>query len=230
MITIRLAQAKLKVWSGYTANRSGYLPSRMSWLEPDAAADVTRMQEAAEWRFEFTDGYRSPMYQLQCIENASAKKRRLYAPPTKSGHNWGWSLDVAVKETLANLKASSNPRLQIAGQSRDAMARFMAEYGWTGIRSENWHFNHLGQHKSTVAKINALYGSQFAYDSHELQRQLNAFLGMSLEIDGIVGKNTRKAISKAQRRLAAAGVKATGEADDWTKRLLAGMTMKVEKL
>ena len=44
------------------------------------------------------------------------------------------------------------------------------------------------------------------------------------------GKNTRKAIAKAQRRLSAAGVKATGEADDWTKRLLAGMTMKVEKL
>jgi D-alanyl-D-alanine dipeptidase len=230
MITIRLAQARLKVWSGYTANKSGYLPSRMSWLEPEAAAAVTAMQEASDWRFEFTDGYRSPMYQLQCIENASAKKRRLYAPPTKSGHNWGWSLDVAVKETLANFRASSNPEIKIAGQSRDAMARFMAQFGFTGIRSENWHFNHLGQYRSTVAKINAVYGSKFVYDDAELQRQLNAFIGAGLKIDGDAGKLTRAATSKAQRRLRAAGVKATGIADDWTRRLLAGMTMRVEKL
>jgi D-alanyl-D-alanine dipeptidase len=230
MITLRLKKAKLKVWSGYTANKSGFLPSRMSWMEPAAAADVERMQEAAEWRFEFTDGYRSPEYQLQCIESASEKKRRLYAPPTKSGHNWGWSLDVSVKNTLANLLASKNPELRVAGQSRNAMARFMARYGFTGIRSENWHFNHLDGFKSTVAKINAIHGGKFEYGTAELQRQLNAFLGAKLKVDGDLGKNTRAALKKAQRRLQAAGVEVTGEADPWTKRVLAGMTLKIEKL
>ena len=172
MITLHLAQAQLKAWSGYTSNRSGFLPTRMSWMEPAAALSINELQKVAESRFEFTDGFRSPEYQLQCIVEQAAR-RRLFAPPTKSGHNWGCSVDVSVNNTLANLKMSSNPELVVAGQSRDAMARFMARFGWTGIRSENWHFNHLNGHRSTTAKINAIHGSKFVYDDHTLQRMLN---------------------------------------------------------
>lgn len=230
MITLHLVQAKVKAWSGYTANRTGFLPSRMSWFEPEVAAALEEMQEAAEWRFEFTDGYRSPEYQLEAIRKASKTKRRLYAPPTKSGHNFGWSIDVAVDETMKNLSMSSKPELVVAGQSRDSMARFMSRFGFTGIRGERWHFNHLRGYASTTKRINALFGSKFNYDNADLQRMLNQWMGSQLKIDGDVGQKTRAVIKKAQRRLEIVkGVEVTGNPDEWTKRLLAGMTLKVEK-
>jgi hypothetical protein len=230
MITLHLVQARVKAWSGYTANRTGFLPARMSWFEPEVARSLEEMQEAAEWRFEFTDGYRSAQYQLEAIKKASKTKRRLYAPPTKSGHNFGWSVDVSVDNTLKNLSKSSKPELQVAGQSRDSMARFMARFGWTGIRGERWHFNNLRGHRSTAARINAIHASKFIYDDQDLQRMLNTWMGSKLEIDGDVGPKTRAVVKKAQRKLAVVkGVEITGNPDAWTRRLLAGMTMKVEK-
>lgn len=231
MITLHLTQARIRAWSGYTANRTGFLPSRMSWMEPAAAKALEDMQEAANWLFEFTDGYRSPQYQLESIRNASKKKKRLYAAPTKSGHNFGWSVDVSVDKTLANLRQSSNPELCVAGQSRDSMARFMSRFGFSGIRGERWHFNHLEGLRSTVARINSKYSSKFEYDDYELQRMLNKWMGTHLKIDGDVGPKTRAIVKKTQRKLVVVkGVKITGNPDPWTRRLLAGMTLEIEKV
>jgi hypothetical protein len=230
MITLHLVQAKVKAWSGYTANRTGFLPARMSWFEPEVARALEAMQQEAEWLFEFTDGFRSAEYQLEAIRSASKKKRRLYAPPTKSGHNFGWSVDVSVDNTLANLLKSSKPELQVAGQSRDSMARFMSRFGFSGIRGERWHFNHLRGYKSTAKRIEAIHSSKFVYDDQDLQRMLNAWMSSTLSIDGDIGPKTRAVVKKAQRKLSIVkGVEVTGNPDAWTRRLLAGMTMKVEK-
>ena len=58
MLVLELSRVKARVFSGYTANKTGWLPKRMSWMQPLAAKSLTEMGEACGHRMEFTDVYR----------------------------------------------------------------------------------------------------------------------------------------------------------------------------
>jgi hypothetical protein len=200
----------------------------MSWLEPEAAAAFTKMNEACGQRIEYTDLYRSTLTQILAIKNANPEKKRLYAPPTKSGHNFGFSCDVAIKETLENFQKSKVTELVIASRDRQALGRWMKDFGWTGITTENWHFNFLGTHESAVKKIDTLY--DLTLTNEDVQRALNALLGKKIKplaIDGQLGPKSHEAALLA--------VKVLGYADEggftpWFRRLLSGATVTIEEV
>ena len=233
MLTLTLTQVEARSWRGYTKNADGKLPRRMAWLEPKAAADFKRMVEASGNRIEFTDVYRSVFYQLQCIQGATEAKRRLYAPPTKSGHNFGMSIDVAIDETLENFKASGVNELIIASRNYEALRRWFLAYGWHYIEKERWHFDHLDGQQTVLARINAVYGPAMALSNVELQRALNTLVGASLPAplaeDGIIGEKTDQACKIADKILGAGPEHSVGPSP-WFRRLLAGVTATIKEV
>lgn len=230
MLVLKLKQARLPAWRGYTANKSGFLPRRMSWMQPAAADDIGRMMAACGDAIEVTDGYRSVAYQIESIARQKAKQR-LFAPPTKSGHNFGWSIDVKISETLENFRASDSAEIRAAGRDRASLVRWMARFGWSGIRKESWHFNHLEGYASTVKRIDAQYGAALALDNEDVQRALNELVGKKLDeplvVDGILGIKTSAAAKVADGIL---NTNDHGAFSAWFRRVLAGATAKIEEV
>lgn len=230
MLDLQLSQVKARCWRGYHKNKTGWLPKRMSWMEPEAATDFERMNEACGHRIEYTDVYRSSRLQIQAIKTAT-KKRRLFAPPTKSGHNFGFSFDAKISETLENFRKSKVPELVIAGRDRQSLVRWMMRFGWSGIKKESWHFNHLGSHGSTVKKIDAVYGAKLALNNEDVQRALNKLVGQRLAeplaIDGILGTKSGEAASLSYDIL---GYDDQGAFSGWYRRLLAGATATITEV
>jgi len=226
MLTLRLSQVRARSWRGYNQE---WLANRMSWTEPAAAASFTKMNEACGHRIEYTDLYRSTLTQILAIKNANKEKKRLYAPPTKSGHNFGFSCDVAIKETLENFQKSKITELVIASRDRQSLGRWMKNFGWTGIASESWHFNHLGDHESAVKKIDAVYDLTLTND--DVQRALNTLLGRQLKqplaIDGQLGPKSHEAALLAVKVL---GYEDQAGFTPWFRRLLAGATVTIEEV
>lgn len=239
VVKIKVRQVEAQAWEGYGIKtklgrgdnkKAKKMPARVSWLEPDAADSFMAMQIASHFLMQFTDIYRRVQFQIDArIKAKGSKKYRLLAPPTKSGHNFGWSFDLAVKETLLAFRASGIPELIAAGQNRASLGEWMKQFGWTGIRSESWHFNFLGEHRSTVAKIDALYGDKLSLTDHELQMCLNDLLGRSIKpltVDGIIGKRTIAACIKAYPKLDLNEVEARSTSK-WFRRVLAGATAEL---
>lgn len=232
MFVLKLSRVKAKCWRGYTQNRSGWLPKSWSWMQPDAAAAFKAMNDACGNRIEYTDVYRSAMTQIKAIRGATVRKRRLYAPPTKSGHGFGWSFDAKIPETLENFRKSKIPELVTAGKDRQSLGLWMKQFGWTGIRSESWHFNYLGEHKSTVKKIEAMYGEALKLNNHDVQKALNMLLKgkngfVPLVVDGALGTKSNTAAKKADKLL---GTKDNGAFSAWFRRVLAGATVEIEEV
>ena len=227
MIVLEMKQAQLPAWRGYTSNRTGFLPKRMSWMEPKAADSLTKMSDACGGRIEVTDGFRSVLFQVESIREQKAK-RRLFAKPTKSGHNFGFSIDIKVAETLENFRKSKIPELVAAGRDRAALVRWMKKFGWTGIKKESWHFNFLGDHESTSKKIEALYAKSFEINNQDVQRALNKLVGDDLEeplvIDGVIALKTSAAANLADKVL---NLNDRGAFSAWFRRVLAGATMEI---
>jgi len=222
-----LAQA----WEGYENIKTPVgdglpgvrMPSTVAWFEPEAADKFAEMQEACGWRMQFTDMYRSVSYQIKCIKRASEEKRRLYAPPTKSGHNFAWSFDLSIRETLMAFRRSGNPELVAAGKNRNSLVDWMRQFGWTGIRKERWHFNFLGKYPTTTSKINAVYGDALNLSNKDVQRCLNRLLDEDLVVDGILGRKSHAAALKSASRLGVSQNLAGGFTN-WYRRVLAGAT------
>jgi hypothetical protein len=231
MLVLQLSQVKARASRKYHQNRTGWLPKRMSWMEPGAAAEFERMNLACDNRMTFTDIYRSTMTQILAIRGASKKKRRLYAPPTKSGHNFAFSTDVDIDETLENFRKSRTPELVAASRDHQALGRWMLRFGFSGISRERWHFNFLGEHTSTLKKIDAVYGVDLAMANEDLQRALNRLVGNQLKeplvIDGALGVKTTHAAKLAQPIL---GYDDQGEFSGWFRRLVAGATVRIKEV
>lgn len=235
MLVLDLRHTRIRAWRGYTQVRrregdKGFLPKRMALLAPAASLALEEMQAACDDAIEVTDGYRSVAYQIRCRREQKAK-RRLFAPPTKSGHNFGRSIDVKVKETLENLRASRDPRLVAAGRDRASLGRWMAGFGWTGIRSESWHFNFLEGHASTVQLIDEVYGEALTPDNARVQEALNRLLGNKLPaplvIDGILGSKSHAAGLLADQVL---DINDRGDFGPWFRRVLAGAAAEVREV
>lgn len=232
MFKLQLVYVKAPAFTGYKS-AGGVLAQRISLLEPKAAAAFTRLVADSDGLITFTDVYRSTLTQIDSIARATKEKKRLYAPPTKSGHQYGMSIDVAIDESCARLKTSAKKDLKEAGASRDMLAAFLLRYGFHGIKSERWHFDFLDGHKYVTERINAVHGKSFALDDVAVQRALNRLAAMNigyvlaepLAEDGVHGKKTLAAVAAARPRL---GILDGAGADAWFRRVLAGATSEVE--
>lgn len=231
MLVLKLTQVKARASRIYTQNTTGWLPARMAWLDPRAARDFERMNEACGHRIEYTDVYRSTLTQILAIRQATRAKKRLYAPPTKSGHNFGLSVDIGVEATLENFRKSGQADLVVASRDRPALGRWMAGFGWTGIDSEDWHFNHLDGAASAVKKIDAEYGERLRLSNVDVQRAINRLLKLDKPLveDGQLGPVTASAAKAAVAQLDCGGEE-NGDFGPWFRRLLAGATVTVEEV
>jgi hypothetical protein len=198
-------------------------------MEPEAADSLAKMMAACGNRIEVTDGFRSVLYQIESIREQKTK-RRLFAKPTKSGHNFGFSIDIKIAETLENFRKSKIPELVAAGRDRAALVRWMKKFGWTGIKKESWHFNFLGEHESTAKKIEALYAKDFELDNEGVQKALNKLVGSELEepleLDGVLALKTSAAAKIADKVL---NLNDRGAFSAWFRRVLAGATMEIQE-
>lgn len=240
VVRIPVQRVEAQAWEGYKlktklgrgSNKKALrMPATVTWFEPDAAKAFMEMQEACEYLMQFTDLYRSVMFQIGArIKAKGSKKYRLLAPATKSGHNFAWSFDVAIRETLRDFRSSKDPELVAAGANRASLGEWMKQFGWTGIRSESWHFNFLGEHRTTVAKINAKYGDAMRLSNREVQQCLNSLLKDDLEeplvIDGILGRKSDKAAMMAYPKLDLNRNDASAWSA-WFRRVLGGATAKL---
>jgi len=207
------------------------LPERMRYLEPEAADSYLAL-EATPQRLRVTDMWRSADSSLQ----ASLEKRGVQRPAF-SGHNYGLSIDLDVRDCMDRLH-----------MSKRALDDFMASQGWYCHRkdhvldSEGWHFNFLGiggdaerylaqsaRAQSTApaleAKIQELYGADLDLPALQVQAALRRAHLYTGDLDGILGPMSRRAILSFQR---AWELPATGVADTVTQRTLAFVTAEVE--
>jgi hypothetical protein len=190
---------------GIYATRAGpnTLPERFRRLAPDAADALLRL-EAATGGLIYTDMLRS------AEESLAARKRKVgVAAPGWSGHNWGFSVDVAVEETL-----------KLRFWKYADLLEAMRVHGWhchrrdgaVGYRQmESWHFNYFGDdaakwlahaHESWSAPvehlIEAVYGP-FQLTVREAQAALAKLRMYSGDVDGLLGPITRESILAFQR-------------------------------
>lgn len=195
------------------------LPERFRFLWP-TAAEGFRALEAETGGLIYSDILRSAEESLHALQTKTGVQ-----PPSYSGHNFGFSVDVAVDETLRLRKWTYEELLEV-----------MAAHGWHCHRrdgkrgSEAWHFNFFGDAapvylgviggwSAPLEKlIQEVYGPGFLLTNEEVQvglRKLSMYFG---DIDGILGPRTKQGLMAFQRawRLPASGV-----ADPRTKRVLA---------
>lgn len=197
MFEIDVHQLQIPSWSGYGVR---YLPRSFSYLSSEISQSFISMNNECEERIKYTDGFRSVLTQVKVIRTASKTKKRLYASPSKSGHNFGMSLDVAIDESLSLLRQSEKKSLRDAGESRDSLAAYMQKFDWSGISNEDWHFNGPGFRNVTKA-IDARYAAFFYLSAKDMQRCLNSLLVASLVEDGIIGKKTIAQVKAAKNML-----------------------------
>ncbi len=194
---------------GPVANR---LPDRLRQLAWDAG--VSFMARLVAYVV-VSDMRRTPEQSFDAI-----KRRKGSLPPGRSGHGFGWSIDIHVPKTIANLqRAGYNVR------SKRALDDWMAQRGWYCHRAdglmelENWHYNFLDtdylRDKTPAQKrakspallelqIQRAYGevfSRFASDVSAHQRALATLKLYNGAVDGDAGPRTRSAISMFQRMM-----------------------------
>jgi len=197
------------------------LPPEISWLQPDAARAYDEMQKACGHRLILLDAFRPVLAQIECNRGNDQRK---HATPTKSGHNFGWSFDVDFKNTILQFARSGSPELMAASRDRNAVARWMLQFGWYAVKNEGGHFDFLTSFPTVLARIDTMYGEGFALTNHDVQRALNKLVGSNLEIDGDLGMNTHEQMLKADRIL---DVDDRGDASQWWRRVLAGATAEI---
>lgn len=200
------------------ANLPG-LPPELSWLQPDAARALTTMQSACGDRVVITDAFRPVLMQIECNRG---NDERLHATPTKSGHNFGWSLDVDVKNTILAFARSTSPELVTASRDRSALARWMLQFGWHTAKNENGHIDFLTTFPTVLARIEATY--DFSLTNEDVQHALNKLVGSNITIDGDLGVATHEHMLKADKIL---DIVDRGDASQWWRRVLAGATAEI---
>lgn len=201
------------------------LPERFRYLWPAAAVGFGAL-ETGTGGLVYSDMLRSAEESLHAMQTKSGVQ-----PPGFSGHNFGFSFDCAVEETLKR-------------HTWD-YARLLAElekYGWychrrdgaRGYRqSESWHFNFFGPDFGKYVGralgpggwaapleglIQDVYGSAFVLGDAGVQASLKKLGMYAGDVDGLVGPLTRQGVAAFQRAWL---LKETGDADAKTQRVLA---------
>lgn len=234
---LNMRKTSVRAWRGYRRVREmevedgvPLLPRRLVWMEPEASQALEAMQEACDFRMEFAGCYRSVPYQARMIREQGEQHRRL-AKPTKSGHNFGFSVDVKISETLENFTKSGNAVLIAAGRDYASLKRWMKQFGFTGVKYQTSHFNYLGKFTTAVKKIEEIYAPSLKLTNEEVQQALNKLLSKQLSepliVDGIIGTKTGDAGDIADELLA---TKDKGAFGHWFRRVLAGSVITINEV
>jgi hypothetical protein len=224
MLKLKLTALPASILGIYGSERNE-LPERMRYLHPDAAASYMAM-EAGPQRLRVSDMWRSAEASLR----ARSEKRGVQ-PPGRSGHNFGFCIDLDVDWMLKQYR-----------WSKQELDRYMNEHGWYCHRkdhereSESWHFNFFGAEsakylaaaqgsRSTAAgleqKIQDVYGSSFKLSASETQAALQGLKLYGGAIDGEIGPLAREALMAFQRSWS---LPSHGDLDADTQRLLVFVT------
>lgn len=211
----------------------GLVPKRARFMEPAAASALMQLISASNNSLVFTDIYRSPEASL-----AARRSKRGVQPPGYSGHNFGFSFDLDIAETLRVMKIRYVELIEL-----------LRQYGFHCHRrdlassaDESWHQNYFGEEADGLlklldpqqprtwatpleAKIVQVYGTSFTFDAKELQAQLSRLWLYRGEVDGKEGPLTREAVAAFQR---AWGLADDGIAGPRTRRVLAVVASEVE--
>jgi peptidoglycan hydrolase-like protein with peptidoglycan-binding domain len=224
MLTLKLTPLPPTILGIY-GPQADQLPTRMRFLHPDAAASFMRIERGPR-RLRVSDMWRSAESSAQ-----ARNQKRGVQPPGRSGHNFGFAMDLDVDWMLSQYQLSK-PQLD----------SFMNENGWYCHRkdhlrdSESWHFNFFGGESDRYltisgpfgstsagleAKIQDVYGKSFLLGSRELQTALRTLRLYGGDIDGEIGPLSVEAIKAFQRTWE---LPVTGTAGPDTQRLLAFVT------
>lgn len=208
---------------GIYGPRKVTLPDRMRFLHPQAAwAYLEHLTDYVVC----SDMFRSPEASMQAVAEG-----RGALPPSYSGHNYGFSIDIAVDRVMKNLGLKKKVELD----------RWMVEKGWycfwrDGRRGkEDWHYNFFTpaeaarfierRETSTRAalerKIKAVYGGHFKLTAIAAQGALAKLRLYNGALDGVFGNLSKQALMAFQRTWR---LRATAELDPNTMRLLAYCT------
>lgn len=183
-----------------------YFPPSAALLHPDAAAAYAAVEAGTGKRLRVSDIFRSPESSLMAMQQKAGVQ-----PPGYSGHNFGFSIDVATDACLKSF-----------GMTKKAFDEMMESYGWYCHRKdrqrgfEDWHYNHFGvgavaapwlaacassvvTSAGIEAKIVATYGKSFQLSNEELQTLLQKLKMYGGEIDGDIGPKSQQAILAFER-------------------------------
>lgn len=218
MLTITLSSIPALKVRGIYKTKSGTLelPERMRYLHPSAADSFLGFCEYAV----VSDMFRSPESSLAAVRAGRGAKL-----PGFSGHNYGLSIDLDIRETMKRWGCMTKTVLDEA----------MADRGWFchrvdhKIDHEAWHYNHLGASmeispkvKSTAGyienRILTLYGDELQLSDTDSQRCLKKLRLYSGDIDGQIGPISKESIRVFQRGW---GLPESGKLDAKTQRTLA---------
>lgn len=224
MLALNLVSIPALKVRGIYKNKSGNLelPERMRFLHPEAADSFYGFFDYAV----VSDMFRSPESSL-----AAVRAGRGAMPPGFSGHNYGLSIDLDVKETMRRWGAATKATLDGAMEDRGWFCHRVDHK----IDREAWHYNFLGVGRTIIikpsprvtlkttsgyieARIQKLYGDQLQISDEDAQRCLKKLGLYSGEIDGQLGPISKEAIRIFQRGW---GLPETGKLDGKTPRTLA---------
>jgi len=179
---------------------TGILPVRMRRLAPEAYDAFGPISKVVV----VSDMFRSAEASLNAIRRKAGA-----AAPSRSAHNYGRALDLDIIETLKRNKDLKRKR---------DLDKFMESHGWYchrrdhRMRSEAWHFNHLGLDGGGYLKasdprtswaierlLKDRYGSCWELTVEEQQRALALLRLYGGAIDGIWGDLSTEACRCFQR-------------------------------
>ena len=199
------------------------LPRRFRLLHPRAAEGFVALEKDTGGLI-YTDILRSAEESLHAMQAKSGVQA-----PGFSGHNFGFSFDVAVEQTM-----------QAHGWSYVELLSKLKMHGWHCHRrdgeagyklSEMWHFNFFGSDAPKYLGYSKLgwtaplehllqdtYGADFALDAAGVQTCLAKLHMYAGPIDGLLGPLSSQGIKAFQRAWL---LTVNGEADAHTQRVLA---------
>ncbi len=208
-LTIKLKQLPTFILGNYGPTKNDFpdvpaatFPGQRK-LAPDAADSLLAMY-ATDFKVRVSDLLRS-------AESSIAAKRagRGAQPPGFSGHNFGFSMDLDIEDTMKRYGFTNKTKFD----------EKMVSFGWYCHRqdgkldSECWHYNYFGTdakyvlmcagHSSTNAglqqKIEDVYGSYFILNNFQAQQALTQLGFYHGPIDGVIGHQSEAAIEMLQR-------------------------------
>lgn len=183
-----------------------YFPASAALLHPDAATAYLAVEMTTGKKLRVSDMFRTPESSLMAMQSKSGVQ-----PPGFSGHNFGFSIDVATDACLKSFKLT-----------KAAFDDMMASFGWYCHRkdhqrgSEDWHYNHFGIGaaaepflaacaKSVVtsagveAKMQAVYGTSFRLDHLGVQTLLQKLKMYGGALDGDFGPRSQQGVLAFER-------------------------------
>lgn len=184
--------------------KTGRMPVRALWLHPEAAAAFEALERATKGLV-YSDIFRSAEASLVAMQQKQGVQ-----PPGYSAHNFGLAFDVAVDATLA-----------LRGWTYETLLSELGQHGWHCHRRdrkrgmEDWHFNFLfgatpenlgvkltpsalwsGAVESVILK---LYEPGFVLSAAQVQERLASLKMYRGAIDGVLGPQSRMALSTFER-------------------------------